>query len=56
MQILYVMIKLLSGLRVYNIRELIVAETPYIIPYRIKNNTVEILRVFHSAMQWPEIF
>jgi toxin ParE1/3/4 len=40
--------------RVPNTRELIVAGTPYIIPYRVKNNTIEILRVFHSAMQWPE--
>ncbi len=36
-------------------RELIVSDTPYIIPYRVKNNIIEILRVFHSAMQWPEV-
>jgi len=34
-------------------RELVIAGTPYIIPYRIKNNVVEILRVLHGAMQWP---
>jgi toxin ParE1/3/4 len=42
--------------RVHNTRELIVSDTPYIIPYRVKNNTIEILRILHSAMQWPEAF
>ncbi|MEO8402738.1 MAG: type II toxin-antitoxin system RelE/ParE family toxin [Gammaproteobacteria bacterium] len=40
--------------RVHTTRELIVSGTPYIIPYRVKNNEIEILRVFHGAMQWPE--
>lgn len=40
--------------RVHNTRELIINSTPFIIPYRVKNKRVEILRVFHSAMQWPE--
>ena len=42
--------------RVFGTRELIVSGTLYIIPYRVKNNTIEILRVFHSAMQWPDEF
>ena len=40
--------------RVSNTRELIISSTPYIVPYRVKNNAIEILRVFHCAMQWPE--
>ena len=40
--------------RVHGTRELIVSGTPFIIPYRIKNKTIEILRVFHSSMQWPD--
>jgi len=28
--------------------------TPYIVPYRIKGNLVEILRVFHGARRWPD--
>jgi toxin ParE1/3/4 len=40
--------------RVRDTRELIVAGTPYIIPYRVKNHSIEILRVFHGAMQWPD--
>ncbi len=35
--------------RVAGTRELVVAETPYIIPYRVRANAVEILRVFHAA-------
>ena len=41
--------------RVPGSRELVIPGTPFIIPYRIKNNTVEILRVLHGAMPWPEI-
>ncbi|MBF8276714.1 MAG: addiction module toxin, RelE/StbE family [Candidatus Brocadiaceae bacterium] len=40
--------------RVEGTRELVVSGLPYIIPYRVKNNVVEILRVLHGAMQWPE--
>ena len=40
--------------RIIGTRELIVSGTPYIIPYRVKNNVIEILRVLHSALQWPE--
>lgn len=42
--------------RIVNTRELIVSGTPYIIPYRVKNNTIELLRVYHCAMQWPQQF
>ena len=40
--------------RVYGTRELVVPGTPYIVPYQVKNNAIEILRIFHSAMQWTE--
>jgi toxin ParE1/3/4 len=40
--------------RVAGTRELVVAETPYIIPYRVQGDAVEILRVFHAARKWPE--
>ena len=40
--------------RVEGTRELVVSGLPYIIPYRVKNNVVEILRVLHGAMQWPD--
>ncbi|TAK76821.1 MAG: type II toxin-antitoxin system RelE/ParE family toxin [Gammaproteobacteria bacterium] len=40
--------------RVFSTRELIISRTPYIVPYRVKAGHIEILRVLHSAMQWPE--
>jgi len=40
--------------RVPGTRELVVAGTPYIIPYRVRGAEVEILRVFHGARKWPE--
>jgi toxin ParE1/3/4 len=42
--------------RVAGTRELVVAETPYIIPYRVRGKVVEILRVFHAARKWPKRF
>ena len=41
--------------RVLGTRELVVPNTPYIVPYRIRNK-VEILRVFHAARRWPSKF
>ncbi|HVZ17906.1 MAG TPA: type II toxin-antitoxin system RelE/ParE family toxin [Terriglobales bacterium] len=40
--------------RVTGTRELVVPGTPYIIPYRVRNGAVEILRVFHGARRWPK--
>jgi toxin ParE1/3/4 len=40
--------------RVPNTRELVVAGTPYLLPYRVIAESVEILRVLHGAQQWPE--
>ena len=42
--------------RVPGTRELVVTGTPYIVPYRVRGATVEILRVFHTARKWPESF
>ena len=42
--------------RVPGTRELIVPDTPYIIPYRVCRSAVEILRVFHAARKWPPKF
>jgi len=40
--------------RVAGTRELVVPGTPYIVPYRVRGEAVEILRVFHAARKWPE--
>jgi toxin ParE1/3/4 len=42
--------------RVAGTRELVVTGTPYIIPYQVRGDAVEILRVFHAARKWPERF
>lgn len=40
--------------RVSGTRELIVAKTRYIVPYRVRGETVEILRVFHTSRRLPD--
>jgi len=42
--------------RVPGTRELIIAGTPYIIPYQISSDQLRILRVYHGARQWTESF
>ena len=42
--------------RVAGTRELVVSGTPYIVPYRVRDNEVQILRVFHGARKWPSKF
>jgi toxin ParE1/3/4 len=39
--------------RVIGTRELVIQGLPYIIPYRVHDNTIEILRVLHTARRWP---
>ncbi len=39
--------------RVSGTRELVVPGTPYIVPYRVRGDAVELLRVFHAARKWP---
>lgn len=42
--------------RVPGTRELVVTRFSYILPYRVREQTVEILRVFHTARKWPRRF
>jgi len=42
--------------RVNGTREFVVAGTPYIIPYRVRGETVELLAVMHGARRWPNTF
>lgn len=42
--------------RVPGTRELVVTRFPYILPYRVREQNVEILRVFHTARKWPQGF
>ena len=42
--------------RVEGTRELVVADLPYIIAYRVVENQLRILSVIHAARQWPRRF
>jgi addiction module RelE/StbE family toxin len=40
--------------RVEGTRELIISNSPYILIYRIKEETVEVLRILHTSKRYPE--
>jgi hypothetical protein len=40
--------------RVANTRELVIRRTPYIVPYRVKGEVVQIITILHSAQRWPD--
>ena len=42
--------------RVPGTRELVIPNTPYIVPYRLRDQTIQIVRVYHSARRWPDKF
>jgi toxin ParE1/3/4 len=42
--------------RVPGTRELIIPRTPYVVPYRVQRDTLQILRIYHSARRWPDSF
>ena len=39
--------------RLRDTRELVIADTPYIVVYRVRPPVIEVLRVLHGAMRWP---
>lgn len=39
--------------RVLGTREFVIDGLPYIVPYRVREKDVEILRVLHTARRWP---
>jgi plasmid stabilization system protein ParE len=42
--------------RIAGTRELVVTNTPFVVPYRVGENRIEVLSVFHGARKWPESF
>ena len=40
--------------RVIGTRELVVPDTPYIIPYRVKGERLDLVAVFHGRQKWPK--
>lgn len=40
--------------RVHGTRELVVSGTPYVIPYRVRGERLEVVAVFHGRQKWPK--
>jgi toxin ParE1/3/4 len=40
--------------RVAGTRELVIPRTPYIVPYRVKGDVVQIITILHGARRWPD--
>ena len=40
--------------RVAGTRELVVPRVPYIIPYRLRGDRLEVVAVFHARQKWPK--
>lgn len=40
--------------RVPGTREFLIDKSPYIVPYRVKDNALQMLRVYHGARRWPD--
>ena len=39
--------------RIAGTRELVVPGTPYVIPYRLRGDRLEVIAVFHGRQKWP---
>jgi len=42
--------------RIKGTREFVVTDTPFIVAYRVRDDRVEVLAVFHGARLWPDRF
>jgi toxin ParE1/3/4 len=40
--------------RVPGTHELVIGRTPYLVPYRLRGETIEIARVLHARQRWPD--
>lgn len=40
--------------RVAGTRELVVPGTPYVIPYRLRGDRLDIIAIFHGRQKWPK--
>ena len=41
--------------RVVGTHELVIPKLPYVVPYRIVGNDIQILRVYHTSRLWPDM-
>jgi toxin ParE1/3/4 len=39
--------------RVLHTRELVIPDTPFIIPYRVRDEELQLIAIFHSRKNWP---
>lgn len=42
--------------RVRGTYELVIVGIPYVVPYRIKGEEIQILSLYHTSRRWPETF
>ena len=42
--------------RVSGTRELVIPDTPVIVPYRVQRGVLQVLGVYHHARRWPDHF
>jgi addiction module RelE/StbE family toxin len=42
--------------RVQGTHELVIAGSPYIVVYILRDSAIQIVAVIHSAMRWPDTF
>ena len=42
--------------RVPGTRELVIANSPFVVPYRVRDEYIDVLRVYHASRMWPESF
>jgi toxin ParE1/3/4 len=42
--------------RVDGTRELVVPGLPFIVPYRVRRDVIEVVRVYHASRRWPDSF
>lgn len=42
--------------RIAQTRELVMADIPFIVAYRVSENEVDIITVMHAAQKWPTEF
>ncbi len=40
--------------RVPGTRELVIPDTPYLVPYRVRDDRLEIIAVFDGRQRWPD--
>jgi addiction module RelE/StbE family toxin len=40
--------------RIAGSREVVIAGTPYIVPFRVKGDVVQVITVLHGAQKWPD--